>query len=232
MTTVLLLHGIPGSARDWEAVTDRLRPDFDVLAPDLAGFGLRANGIRDLGADAQARALAAELPQRGQLIVVGHDFGGPVAIHLLDAIRGRVRGLVLSATNAFPDTPIPFPLSLVRLPGMPRLLFSGPSMRMMLRGHPDPAAALGPREQQAAIREIFTRSLRELRERYGPVEARLRAADVPTEVVWGDRDPFFGVETGRRTADAARGRFTLVEGAGHFLPHEAPDALADAVRAL
>ena len=232
MTTVLLLHGIPGCARDWSAVAAELAGDFEVWAPDLVGFGTRANGARDLWADAQACALAAELPAARDLIVVGHDFGGPVALHLLPLIRARVRGLVLAATNVFPDTPLPFPLSLVRLPGMPRVLFSAPSLRMMLRGHPDPVSALGPPQQQAAIREIFTAGLRELPQRYEEVEQLLTSADVPKRVIWGDRDPFFPIAQGWRTAEAAGAPLRVVERAGHFLPHEAPDVFVDAVRNL
>jgi pimeloyl-ACP methyl ester carboxylesterase len=50
---------------------------------------------------------------------------------------------------------------------------------------------------------------------------------VPAVVGWGDRDPFFPVAIGQRTAalipDA---QFRLYEGAGHFLPEERPAQLA------
>lgn len=230
-TTVVLLHGIPGSSRDWTSVRERLS-EVRTIAPDLLGFGTRANGASDLWVDAQAKAVYGDLPRDGDLILVGHDFGGPVAIQLLASLTGRVRGLVLAATNTFPDTPVPFPLTLVRLPMVPRLLLSGPALRMMLRDHDDPDSALGSRAQQAAIRRIFTTALRELPQRYTDIERRLRASDVPARVIWGDRDPFFSVSQGRRTAEAAGASLDVVAGAGHFLPRQAPQAFVDAIKEL
>ena len=51
-------------------------------------------------------------------------------------------------------------------------------------------------------------------------------------VGWGDRDPFFPVEQGERTAAAANARLRVFEGAGHFLPHERPTEVADEIAAL
>jgi pimeloyl-ACP methyl ester carboxylesterase len=232
MVTVMLIHGIPGSSADWAMVSARLAGEFRVVAPDLVGFGARAGATGDLWADAQARVLVDEIPEDDDVVLVGHDFGGLVALDLLARLGNRARGLVIASTNLFPDTPVPFPLTLVRVPGMPRLLFSWPSLRMMLRGHPAPAAAIGPRQQQTAIRSIFTTALRELPQRYGGYEAQLAAIGVPVRVIWGERDPFFPSEQGERTARAAGAPLTIAAGAGHFLPHEAPDAFVEAIRAL
>lgn len=244
MTTFLLLHGIPGSAAVWEPVSASLGRHHDVLAPDLIGFGtnrvVSVDRPEPLLASAQAAHLRSVLERddRKDVIVVGHDFGGPIAAHLVDAAPQRVVGLALFATNAFPDTPIPFPLSSLNLPlvgGLAeRLLFSKPSLTMMMRqgvGRPalrlDVDRYLGDRSQQAAIATIFGASLRRLRELYAPVEVALRATRVPTLVGWGTRDPFFPVAVGRRTAALiADARFRVYDDAGHFLPEERPDQLA------
>ena len=56
---------------------------------------------------------------------------------------------------------------------------------------------------------------------------------VPTEVLWGGRDPFFDVAQGRRTAEQIPGStFTVLEGCGHFVPEERPEALATRILAL
>jgi pimeloyl-ACP methyl ester carboxylesterase len=121
-----------------------------------------------------------------------------------------------------------------------RMLFSRQSMAMMVRrGVGDTATRLdvdrylGDKQQQAAIASIFEMGLRRLGELYAPVERALATAGVPALVGWGDRDPFFPVAIGRRTAallpDA---RFRLYEGAGHFLPDERPEELAADVLAL
>ena len=248
MATVLLVHGIPGSAANWRRVAALLGDEHRVLAPDLLGFGAEPTpaGADGLLAPSQARHLLAILDDAGvdDAMVVGHDFGGPVAAHLAALAPERVRALALFATNAFPDTPIPFPLSTLNLPLVgsvaERLLFSRPSLAMMVRqglGHPRPAVDMadyvGDGRQQAAIRTIFASSLRRLRDLYTPVQAALAAVEVPTLVGWGDRDPFFQVALGERTAALVPGaRFRVYEGAGHFLPEERPAELADDLRDL
>lgn len=248
MSTFLLVHGIPGSGATWDGVKEKLEPKHRVLAPDLLGFGGQPPpaGRDALLAPGQARHLLELLDREGikEAIVVAHDFGGPVAAHLLAIAPSRVPALALFATNAFPDTPIPFPLSLVKAPLLgslaARLLFSRPSLAMMVRrgvGNPstrlDVDRYLGGEHQRAAIAYIFETSLRRLGELYVPVEHALATAGVPTLVGWGDRDPFFPVAIGRRTAELLPdARFRLYEGAGHFLPEERPNELSADVLAL
>lgn len=244
---VVLIHGIPGSSASWHAVRDLLAPDHEVLTLDLLGFGssARPTELSELHATAQAAALAHLLDElgHGAVTVAGHDFGGPVALLLAEERPDLVARLALLATNAFTDTPVPFPLSTTKLPLVGRLaaavLFSAPSLRLMLRtgvGQPpvplDAAAHLGDRDQQHAIRTLFEGSLRHLPELYAPVERALAALHVPAHVAWGERDPFFDVAQGQRTAAALGATFELLPGAGHFLPEERPHQVAAAIRSL
>jgi pimeloyl-ACP methyl ester carboxylesterase len=244
---VVLLHGIPGSSASWAAVARRLAAEHTVVVPDLLGFGgsARPRALSALHARGQAAAVAALLDHLAleRVAIVGHDFGGPVALALTERDSRRVSHLGLLATNAFPDTPIPFPLALVTAPVIggvaARALFSRPSLRMMLRQgtrtaetRVDARTAVGDRSQAAAIRTIFAGSLRKLGELYAPAEAQLRTTSVPTLVGWGSRDPFFTVAQGERTAQAAGANLVVYEGAGHFLPEERPTAVADDIAAL
>jgi pimeloyl-ACP methyl ester carboxylesterase len=245
---VVLVHGIPGSGRVWDTVAARLAERHRVVVPDLLGFGQsgRPREAEELWADAQQDALASALDGLGirRATIVGHDFGGPIALELVSERPDLVSHLVLASTNAFPDTPIPFPLSTVTWPFVGpvagRVVLSGSALSMSLRlgvGRPkvrlDPSIYLGDPEQRRAIRTIFASSLRGLAERYGPIAEGLGAIAVPTLVLWGDRDPFFTVEQGRRTAAAIPGaRFVLLEGAGHFLPEERPHAVVEAIASL
>ncbi|MFN2503004.1 MAG: alpha/beta fold hydrolase [Acidimicrobiales bacterium] len=246
--TVVLLHGIPGSGRSWTAVAERLAQEGRVLVPDLIGFGdsARSDDIAVLHAEGQAAALEEMLRWLGisRAVVVGHDFGGPVALTLAQQSPELVAGLGLLATNAFSDTPIPFPLSTVTWPVLgplaARLLFSAPSLLAMMRqgvGSPrrriDVRGAVGDRRQRRAIRLIFGASLTRLNELYRPIQDRLGRIEVPTLVAWGERDRFLTPEQGRRTATAIpAARLRVYPKAGHFLPEERPEEVASDLAAL
>lgn len=238
---VVLVHGIPGSSETWRAVGELLAGEHRVATADLLGFGAssRPASASSLQAPAQAEALAAALDRTRirAATLVGHDFGGPVAAHLAATRPDLVGGLVWISGNAFPDTPVPFPLSLTRSPLLGRLaesvLLSRPALRLMLRraardGRVAPRPAIGDRSQARSIRSIFASALRELDERYAPVAAALSGLAVPAAVVWGDRDPFFPVEQARRTARLIPGaELVLLEGVGHFPPEERPREVAE-----
>jgi pimeloyl-ACP methyl ester carboxylesterase len=247
--TVVLLHGIPGQGLAWEQVRTRLDSSFDVVVPDLLGFGasrrLSPPTIDAVGPAAQTAAVAALLDELGVqgATVVGHDFGAPVGVLLTASRPDLVGALALLSGNTFPDTPIPFPLSLTGAPLVgdmfSRLLFSSPSLALMLRqgtgpgsAQPDAGVYLGDRNQRQTIAAIFAGALTNLAELYAPVANALEHLDVPVLVAWGDRDPFFPVAQAERTAAAANARLRILAGAGHFLPHERPDEVASAIGEL
>ncbi|BEK94950.1 alpha/beta fold hydrolase [Nocardia seriolae] len=176
--------------------------------------------------------------------LIAHEFGGPVAAHLYAKAGHRITHLAVFPTNAFPDTPIPFPLSLVPKRGVgplaQRILFSPWALRQLVRHgsgrpnpRPDPAPFVGDRVQAHAINYIFGESLRHIDTLYTPVRAALARVSVPALVGWGDHDPLFSIEIGRRTAELIpTARWRLYPGAGHFLPLERPDELAADITTL
>ncbi|HEU5084228.1 MAG TPA: alpha/beta hydrolase [Acidimicrobiales bacterium] len=245
----MLLHGIPGQARAWERVQAELETAFDVVVPDLVGFGNSERPmiptIANVGPAAQAALVAQLLDELAvpRATIVGHDFGAPVGVLLAVERPDLVAGLSLLAGNTFPDTPIPFPLSLSTLPVagdlFSRLLFSAPALRLMLRRGTGPGAAapdenvyLGDHRQRRTIATIFSGALARLAELYGPVAAGLEDIEVPVLVGWGDHDPFFPLEQGERTAAAVNAPLRVFPGAGHFLPHERPVEVAEEIAAF
>ena len=94
----------------------------------------------------------------------------------------------------------------------------------------DPDIYLGDERQIVSVRTIFAGSLRELATLYKPIELQLPRILARCDVGWGTRDPFFALEHGRRTAAALRAQLTVFEGAGHFLPEERPEDLAQDLR--
>jgi len=246
--TVLLLHGIPGSSGIWKGVVEQLSKTHQVVVPDLIGFGKssRTTDPELLWTTHQAQAIRALLQQSGvrSCCVVGHDYGGPVSAALYQQAPELFSHLMLLSTNLFGDTPIPFPLSGILLPGIgsmwARMLFSRPSLNMLVKkGLPKPKKPsfqpvdyTGDAAQGAAIRVIFYTALKEISKRYAPVEQSLRDVGCPSQVLWGEKDMFFSVEQGKRTARHIGADFELISGAGHFLPHEHPEKIVAAIKKL
>ncbi len=84
----------------------------------------------------------------------------------------------------------------------------------------------------ASTREAFQHTLRSVVDMHGQrVNASDRmylAADVPTLIVWGDRDPIIPMSHGVEAHDMMPGsRFEVFEGAGHYPHVEQPDRFAE-----
>ncbi|WP_442929008.1 alpha/beta fold hydrolase [Mycobacterium sp. MS1601] len=89
---VLAIHGLTGHGRRWEHLATRHLPEVTVLAPDLLGHG-RSSWAAPWTIDENAAALGGLLSE--PVVVVGHSFGGAIALHLAATRPDVVAGLVL-----------------------------------------------------------------------------------------------------------------------------------------
>lgn len=98
-TPLLLVHGWPETKRIWWRNIAELAADgFEVIAPDLRGFGesdTGPDGFHDV--PSHSRDMAALLEQLGhrEVVAVGGDLGGPVIQDLSLRFPGLVRRMVL-----------------------------------------------------------------------------------------------------------------------------------------
>ena len=95
---VILLHSSAGSSRQWDSLATLLEPRFRVLAIDLHGHGQRpawaGTGSMTL-ADEAHLALAPLLAEDGSAHVVGHSYGGAVALRLASMAPQAVRSVLV-----------------------------------------------------------------------------------------------------------------------------------------
>jgi lipase len=94
---VLAIHGLTGHGRRWETLATRHLTDIALAAPDLIGHG-RSPWSAPWTIDANAAGLAAVIESggaAGPVVVVGHSFGGAVALNLAAARPDLVAALVL-----------------------------------------------------------------------------------------------------------------------------------------
>ena len=94
----LLLHGQPGAGADWDDVARHLAPDLRCTAPDRPGYG--SNPSPPGGLVTNAEHVLGELDRGGiaQTLLIGHSYGGGVALTVAALAPHRVRGLVLLAS--------------------------------------------------------------------------------------------------------------------------------------
>ena len=249
---VLLLHGVPETSTLWGPVAAALGDGRRVLAPDLPGLGGSAySGPFDVpSVVAQVVALLdAELP--GQRVdVVGHDWGGSVALGLAGAHPDRVRRLAVANTvfrhvNLLRAPHIPF----FALPGAPEAVFRLGGARvvelMLKLGWKsdvvlDPAsraeyvAAYTDPEKVRAMLGYYRAAARPRLKallRRGTHAAPPRVHVEKALVLWGAADAVLPVSLGESIVDdlGASCSMVTIPGAGHFVIEEAPEVALTAL---
>jgi pimeloyl-ACP methyl ester carboxylesterase len=101
---VILVHSSVSGARQWRRLMDDLKGQFRVRAVNLYGYGktLAWPADKTQSLDDQARLVEAVLPaDADEVYLVGHSFGGSVAMMAAARLSGRVAKLVLLETNPF-----------------------------------------------------------------------------------------------------------------------------------
>ena len=241
---LLLVHGMAGSATTWRHVMPALADRFTVIAPDLLGqggsgkppseyaLGTHANMLRDL-----LEALGHE-----RATVIGQSLGGGVALTFVDQFPERCERLVLVDSGGM-GREVTVYLRMLTLPGFeevfpllctPRLRDAGARLATWLERagvRSTPAREEVWRSYaslaDADARRAFFRSLRGVIDWKGQALSALgrlhRAAQLPTLIVWGARDPFLPVHHAVRAHEAIPGsRLEIFDGVGHYPHCEAP----------
>jgi len=245
---LLLIHGMAGSSDTYRAIIPQLSKKYRVIAPDLLGHGKSAKprGDYSLGAFAAwLRDLLDELGVR-RATVIGQSLGGGIAMQFAYQHRDYCERLVLIGSGGLgPD-----------LSRLLRIL-SAPGAELVLPiVAPQPVLNLGnklgswltsagihaPRANQmwqaycslsdSGARQAFLRTLRSVVDHRGQAVSALNkfhlTADLPTLLIWGDRDRIIPVSHAYAAHDALTGsRLEVLEGVGHFPHAEAPTVVAD-----
>ncbi len=234
MLTYLALHYWAGSGQEFDLLRPLLPAGTQLLAPDLPGFGQQA---APAGFDYSVKSYVdwiAEFIADNQLteyVVIGHSMSGKFALALAARQPAGLRGLVLVA----PSPPTPEPIS--------------------NQGRAASLAAYGKREEAEKTFLVITNRLLtkpihqaivrdNLRTSHAAwdawlttgskedISALMPAIRVPCRLLVGDADRAIPLAAQRRQTLPLLppgSELTVVPGAGHLLPLEAPESLRAAL---
>jgi len=249
---LVMIHGIAGSSGTWMPAMPLLAERFTVIAPDLLGHGESAKPRGDYSLGAYASGVRDLLGVLGhdRATVVGHSLGGGVAMQFAYQFPQMAERLVLVCSGGLGKEVSPL-LRALSLPGteyvLPAILapqlhgvaaaVGGVLGRFGLRADPflTEVWAAWSRLTDLRAQRAFIHTIRAVIDVAGQrVSARDRlylAHEIPTMIIWGDRDAVIPVEHAHIAHELIPGsRLEIVEGAGHFLPFERPELIDRLVR--
>lgn len=240
---VLFLHGNPDTHELWDGVIERMKGRYRCIAPDLPGFG-ESETPRDFDCSLAGLArwvdgLVEALGLTEPLNLAVHDFGGIFGIAWAVSHPEKASRIGIMNTMFFPDYRWHFWARVWRTRWLGEMSFAlntrwGMALEMR-RGSKALPAEYARRAYDAMTPEMRRMVLRLYRaadpERLEGWQEGLKRlmSDVPACVLWGDRDPYIGRAWAERFG--AREVHHFPE-AGHWLPVEKADAVADRLLAF
>ena len=230
---LILIHGFPLDHSIWDEVTSLLAPTFELILPDLRGFGESVSPapvwtITDLAAD-----VASLLDHLGieSAFLAGHSMGGYVALAFAQNYPNRVRGLALVASQTAADTP------------EKREGRFAQARQIAEDGIGETVAGMTPKLSPDARVQKFVHDLMRKQKAagyIGSLKAIAERADTlsvladssfPVLLVHGEADALIPVGLAREIqAQVPRARLVELSGAGHMPMMESPQAVADALK--
>lgn len=219
------LHGWARRAQDFTLAANALAErGIGSVALDLPGFG--ASPVPEVagGARHYAELVLPALKEISNepLVLVGHSFGGTVAVVLASEHPELFSSIVLVAAPVVrrrASVPAPIGYRAVRWLAA-RHLVSGARLERARQKY----GSTDYKRAQGIMRDVLVASVNE------SYEPELERLETPVTFIWGDRDTDVPLVVATTAAALVKGPKTLRElsGIGHLIPLEAPSELVDA----
>jgi pimeloyl-ACP methyl ester carboxylesterase len=232
---LMLVHGYPLDHTIWNNVAGLLKNDFDVILPDLRGFGESTTVETQYTMFDMADDLAGLLDHLHleKILIVGHSMGGYVSLAFAKKYPQWVSGLGLVASQAVADSP----------EGKDRRYQTAADVTQ--KGVGIVAEGMTPKLSANASVQGFVRSLMERQTQsavIGSLKAmaeredlfsRLSSVSFPVVLIHGDADALIPVERAREIKAALpSARLVELQGIGHMPMMESPNETVSGLRLL
>ena len=241
-STVLLLHGQPGTRADWDRVVAALDGRADVIAVDRPGYD--GTPAADLAGNARAALAALDEREASRAVVAGHSLGAAVAAWLAATHPDRVAALVLAAPAAneaalYPldrwlAVPVAGELAAgIALGGLGAALAVGPVRRHIAGAtglRDDYLLQAGRAARRPAAWQTYAAEQRTLVNELPELERRLGRISAPTTIIAGGQDRVVPGHATRRLREQIPGASLQISPkTGHLVPQRDPDAVVAAI---
>jgi pimeloyl-ACP methyl ester carboxylesterase len=247
---VLLIHGSPGSIEDWTQLKRVLEGSYRVTAYDRPGHGWSGDtGVYSPTSNADSALALLDTLDLHDVIVVGHSYGGAIALNMALRRPSRVSAYVLLDSAVYTPAREPDPtMHLLSWPYVgvgsasllgtfvaPLLIRKGLEKAFGPRGHgPDEAfIALRTRiwSTPKVLHAVALESLR-AREALAAQSPRYPQIQQPVVILSQTTDPLRRANAERLHAAIPSSTLTLLSDTGHYLQLEKTRECAEAVTML
>jgi pimeloyl-ACP methyl ester carboxylesterase len=232
---LVLLHGYPIDHRIWDSVAPLLEGTFDLILPDLRGFGKSTTVNEPHTLDAFASDIAGLLDHLGiqKTAVAGHSMGGYVALAFAKLHPDRISGLGLVSTQTLADPPDRKEGRYKTAADVAEKGIGGVVEVMASKFTSDEKIQNASREiMQGQQPAAYIGALKAMAERMD-TSSLLATVEYPVVIIHGDKDSLIAVERAREAKSLVpHAHFVELPGVGHLPMMEAVKETAEALEGL
>ncbi len=247
---VLLVHGTPGSLEDWQPLIDSLARTHRVTAFDRPGHGYSSANQIDYSLERNATIIDGLIEKLalGNVVLVGHSYGGIIAVHVAVNQNPKIASVVIVAA----------PLYHIEVNGMLHIL----TMPLLGKGFcVFLARTVAPKMMEQVIIDLFngnrdkvsndfidcrkkiwaqpkviyamSKEIVNAQRQLNEITAKYPNINVPVTIVVGEEDKKTIIEDSKEAqAVIPNSKLVIFENSAHYVQYEKSEALSELIRGL